>query len=180
MTANTAINLLEDPRTLAAVITASVAFSVAIFSSLIVPIWINRRKEKKSQRNLMRMIYEDISERTLQLESSIPGLSLALIKAESDSKYTPVILHTSGEDYLSLKDEKWLIPSEYSQDIVKFYSHAKGLIDLTNFPNKKAFHSLSRQRQIAVFKKIEERMVEGSIIGSSLSSRIKANGWLKR
>lgn len=168
--------LLLDPRIIPAIIAALVAFSI----NLIIPLYREWRKESTSRKNLMRMIYEDVNERTTQLNNTIPGLSKAIEIAKKDDTYLPVIIYTSGEEIFSLKDEKWLIPREYSQSIVKFYSQAKGLVDLVSFLSVSNFEALPRHRKIAVLETVVNRMKEGTITGTSLMSIIIANGWVKK
>ncbi|MEL4382662.1 hypothetical protein AAEI00_20440 [Shewanella algae] len=169
-----------DTRLQSGIITGAFTVIAVIIGSMIIPQSIAYRKEKISRNSLMRMIFEDVSERKNQLDRSLASISVAIERAKLDKNYHPVVVHSSGEDYLDLKVEKWLIPTEYAQRVIKFYSNSKGLVDLVGFTKEDVYKSLSRERQINVLLALEDRMKQGSKQGQALASLIEANGWLKK
>lgn len=100
-----------------------VPIAAALFAALIGPSVRDISKYFLSRRVLLRMIEEDVKERSDHLQAQIPEIT-TIIKLTSDSHtYYPLILNLSGlEDYIDWQKEKWLLPSELSRDITRFYS----------------------------------------------------------
>ena len=126
-----------------------VPIAAALFAALIGPSVRDISKYFLSRRALLRMIEEDVKERSDHLQAQIPEIT-DIIKLTSDSHtYYPLILNLSGlEGYIDWQKEKWLLPSGLSRDITRFYSRTQEMSDLTDklFTEESQIRKLPRER----------------------------------
>tara|TARA_R110002124_G_scaffold179557_1_gene347192 strand:- start:2108 stop:2647 length:540 start_codon:yes stop_codon:yes gene_type:complete len=160
--------IFADPRVVSALL-------VVIIGSMIIPMVKAYIQDKKARKNLVRMMYEDVIDRNDRLDKSISSISGIVNKTISDSNFIPIIIDAKGEDYLDLKAEKWMIPNNLTQPVLKFYNLTKGLEDFAKFIDGDKFSKLESSRRVAILKGMEERMKRANKAGQVLSSLIEAD-----
>lgn len=160
--------MAADPRVV------SVLLGV-IVGSLLIPVVRDHFKVRTSRRNLVRMMYEDAINRANILDMSIKSIAEIITATKADKCFVPVIINTKGEDFLDLQKEKWMIPPELTQPVLKFYNLTKGLDDFAGFIDGDKFSNLEGERRIRVLEGMESRMKNASTAGQVLISLIEAD-----
>jgi len=154
-----------------------------ILSAFVFPITISLFKFSRNRTNVFNFLGEDIAEQLKKLDDFKPRFVSAIEKMESTEEFQPLLFNIDSlHGYIDWKTEKWLIPSELTSLIIKFYNDVFAVESYINIIGiDKTYGKLDRERQINVHKAllvyIEKNIASGKELEEKLTA-FRKKGWL--